>query len=227
MFEQLLEFRTEMESSLTWRLDEYRILKKIIKDENRISVIKVLIVMLYAHLEGFYKDCMECYIKLINETGMDLKKFNESLITASLHKQFSSFEDVNRKCRELTTVPPAEDYLHRFHRRKELTKLFNTEYLNRNVRIKENIINTKSNLTYAVWQENLYLLGLDKDYFSHYHKNIDKLVRLRNNIAHGSQRDPIDANEFDKLESNIIELMESLILYLYDYCYYEKYKSEI
>ena len=223
MSEQLIEFRAEMESSLLWRLEEYRRLKNTIKEDNKVAVVKVLIVMLYAHFGGFYKDCMDYYIDFINSTQLELECLNTSLIAASLHREFSSFEDTNRKCRELTTTPPVEDYLHRFHRRKELTKIFNTSYLTKKVKIKDLVVNTKSNLSFQVWQENFYILGLDVTLFSDYQKNIDKLVNLRNNIAHGSQKEPLDYSEFDSLEFKIIELMEKLIVYLYEYCFENKY----
>lgn len=223
MSQRLIEFRTEMEEALSWRINEYTHLKNAIKDDNKIAGTKVLIVMLYAHLEGFYKDCMECYIKLINQSDYTLNQMNESLITASLAKQFSSFEDMNRKCKELTSVPPKEDFLHKFHRRKELTKVFKSDYISRKVRIKDSIINTKSNLMFSVWQENFYILGLDEKYFQDYQCHIDKLVNLRNSVAHGSQRDPIEFSEFEILQTKIIELMENLIIYLYQYAYDQLY----
>ena len=225
MSEQLINFRAEMESALLWRLNEYNHLKNVIKDDNKIAVTKVLIVMLYAHLEGFFKDCMECYIRFINSTNRKVKEFNDSLITATLTKQFSSFEDMNRKCKELISVPPAEDFLHKFHRRKDLTKLFNSMYLDRQIRIRDNIINTKSNLMYSVWQENFYIVGLDEKYFHDYQFIIDKLVNLRNSVAHGSQREPIDYQEYIELEIKVFELMEELIKYLYRYCFEEKFLS--
>ncbi len=225
MCEQLIEFREEMECSLYWRLDEYRHLKNVIKDDNKIAVVKVLIVMLYAHFEGFFRDCMECYIKFVNSTNRKVKEFNNSLITATLTKQFSSFEDMNRKCKELISVPPTEDYLHKFHRRKDLTKLFNSDYLDRQIRIKDSIINTKSNLMYCVWQENFYLLGLDEKYFHEYQPIIDKLVNLRNSVAHGSQREPIDFQEYQVLEGRLFELMDELIKYLFKYCFDEIFLS--
>lgn len=227
MSQYLIDFRTEMEEALSWRLNEYTHLKNVIKDDNKIAVTKILIVMLYAHLEGFYKDCMECYIKLINQSDYSLNELNESLVAASLSKQFSSFEDMNRKCRELTSVPPTEDYLHKFHRRKELTKIFNSDYINRKARIKDSIINTKSNLMFSVWQENFYILGLDEKYFQNYQKHIDKLVNLRNSVAHGSQREPIEFSEFEVLQKQIIQLMENLITYLYQYSYDKLYLANI
>lgn len=219
MLELLTEFRNDMESSLSWRIEEYISLKNLLKDENKVAVVKTLIVILYAHFEGFFKDCLEGYVKYLNSLNLKIGDFNDFLIAAALSREFSSFEDMNRKCKELTTVPPAEDFLHKFHRRKELSRIFTSRYLEKILRINDNVINTKSNLKYWVFQENFYILGLDDSDFKNYQKNIDRLVNLRNSVAHGSQKEPIEFDKYLKLEENIIELMEELIKYLYRNCF--------
>lgn len=221
--QNIVDFRSDMEESLSWRLNEIVTLKNLLREDNNIPVVKILIVMLYAHFEGFFKDCLECYIKYINSTELSLNNFNDSVITASLNREYAAFENINRKCRELTSVPPAEEFLHKFHRRKELTQKLASDYLNRKIRIDEKIINTKSNLDYAVLQENMYVLGLDYNYFSSHQNTITKLVRLRNSVAHGSQRNPIEFMEFEKFEKDIIEIMEEMIKYLFEFCEEKRY----
>lgn len=216
--QDILEFRSDMEESLSWRINEIITLKNLLREDNNVPVVKTLIVMLYAHFEGFFKDSLECYIKYINSTELLLKQFSDSIITASLNREYAAFENMNRKCKELTSVPPTEDFLHKFHRRRELTQKLTSDYLNRKVRIDEKIINTKSNLDYSVLQENMYILGLDYNYFLDKQDNITKLVRLRNSVAHGSQREPIEFTEFEKIEKDIFEVMEEIILYLFQFC---------
>ena len=212
--QNILEFRNDMEESLSWRMDELRVLKNLLRENNNVPVVKTLIVMLYAHFEGFFKDCLECYIKYINSTGKLLKYFTDSLITASLNREYAAFEDLNRRCKELSTTPPAEDFLHKYHRRKELTQKLTSDYLNREIRIDDKIINTKSNLDYNVVQENMYILGLNYNHFLDKQYNITKLVNLRNSVAHGSQREPIEFEEFEKIERDIFEIMnEEMMLY--------------
>ena len=221
--QDILDFRSDMEESLSWRKNEIVTLKNLLREDNHVPVVKTLIVMLYAHFEGFFKDCLECYIRYINSTEMLLNKFDNSIITASLNREYSAFEDMNRKCKELASVPPAEELLHKFHRRKELTEKLASDYLNRKIRIDEKIINTKSNLDYSVVQENMYVLGLDYNYFSDKQVTITKLVRLRNAVAHGSQKEPIEFMEFEKIERDIFEVMEEIIRYLFQFCLEEKY----
>lgn len=221
--QDILEFRSDMEDSLSWRVNEFMSLKNLLRDDNNVPVVKTLIVMLYAHFEGFFKDCLECHIKFINSTNLTLDNFADTIITASLSREYASFEDSNRKCKELTSVPPAEEYLHRYHRRRELTKKFTSNYLDKKIRIDEKIINTKSNLDYCVLQENLYILGFDYNYFVDKQDTINKLVKLRNAVAHGSQKDPINFTTFVKMEEDILGIMEEIILYFFDFCYEKKY----
>jgi len=221
--QDIVEFRSDMEESLSWRINEIVTLKNLLRGDNNVPVVKTLIVMLYAHFEGFFKDCLECYIKYINSTELSLNNFNDSIITASLNREYAAFENMNRKCKELTSVPPAEDFLHKFHRRRELTQKLASDYLNRKIRIDEKIINTKSNLDYSVVQENMYVLGLDYNYFSDKQNTITKLVRLRNSVAHGSQREPIEFTEFEKIEKDIFEVMEEIIRYLFEFCSERRY----
>ena len=221
--QNILEFRSDMEESLSWRANEIVALKNLLREGNHAPVVKTLVVMLYAHFEGFFKDCLECYIKYINSTNLILNQFNDTIVAASLSREYAAFEDMNRKCRELTTIPPTEDYLHRYHRRIELTKKFNTDYLNKKIRINENIINTKSNLDYATVQENMYILGLDYNYFSGRQTIITKLVKLRNAVAHGSQKAPISFFEYEEMEKSISGIMEELIVYLFEFCHEKRY----
>lgn len=221
--QNILEFRSDMEESLSWRINEIVMLKNLLREDNKVPVVKTLIVMLYAHFEGFFKDCLECYIKYINSTELTLDKFSDSIITASLNREYAAFENMNRKCKELISVPPAEEFLHKFHRRRELTQKLTSDYLNRKIRVDEKIVNTKSNLDYSVMQENMYILGLDYNYFSDKQNTITKLVRLRNSVAHGSQKEPIEFIEFEKIEKDIFEIMEEIIKYLFQFCLEERY----
>lgn len=49
------------------------------------------------------------------------------------------------------------------------------------------------------------------------------LVRLRNSVAHGSQKEPIEFAEFEKMEKDIFEVMEEIIKYLFQFCLEKKY----
>lgn len=221
--QDIVDFRSDMEDSLSWRINEFMSLKNLLREDNSVPVVKTLIVMLYAHFEGFFKDCLECYVRYLNSTELQLNNFCDAIITASLSREYAAFENINRKCKELTTVPPAEEFLHKYHRRRELTQKFISDYLNKKIKIDEKIINTKSNLDFSVLQENMYVLGLEHNYFIDKQNTITRLVKLRNAVAHGSQREPIDIIEFEKVEADILEIMNEIIRYLFGFCAEKRY----
>ncbi len=221
--QDIVDFRSELEETLSWRMLEYLSLKNLLDADEHVPMIKALIVMLYAHFEGFFKDCLEIYINYINSSDKQLYEFNDSLIAAALSREYGMFENINRRCKILTSDPPVENFLHRFHRRKELTRIFTSSFLLNQIRIDEKIINTQSNLDYGVMQENLYILGLDYNYFESQKDFINRLVNLRNSVAHGSQKGPINPIELEKIEKTIFEVMTEIITYLYEFCYENKY----
>lgn len=69
----------------------------------------------------------------------------------------------------------------------------------------------------------MYVLGLDYNYFSEKQNNITQLVRLRNSVAHGSQKEPIEFTQFEKIEKDIFEIMEEIIIYLFQFCSEKKF----
>lgn len=221
----LAEFRADLEESLNWRLEEYFCLKNLIRDDDVIPTIKTLIVMLYAHFEGFFKDALEVFVNFINSIQEKRNFFIPALIAASLNREYAAFENMNRKCKLLSTVPPAESTLHRYHRRIELSHIFSSNYMTDTLRIEEKIINTQSNLNYEVLQENMYILGLDYSMFQDRISIINRLVSLRNSVAHGAQRNPISIEELEVLEGNTLAIMNTLITYLYTFCFDGKYKK--
>lgn len=223
MQRNILDFRSDLEEAFSWRILEYNALKNSLREEDKFPIIKTLVVMLYAHFEGFFKDCLELYIQYINSSEKILSEFNDAIIAAALTREYGAFENINRKCKELTSVPPAEAFLHKFHRRKELTKVFTSNYLNKKIRIDEQVINTKSNLDYGVLQENLYILGLDYNKFEDSRESINKLITLRNSVAHGSQKNPIEFDELEKIENDIINVINDIIQYLYEVCLNEQF----
>jgi len=71
------KLREEMEYELTWRTDELRMLKNnlslILKDEDKDKYRKSLIVMLYAHFEGFSKTCFNSYKTNLSKAVLNYK----------------------------------------------------------------------------------------------------------------------------------------------------------
>ncbi|SFV62374.1 hypothetical protein MNB_SV-12-926 [hydrothermal vent metagenome] len=213
------ELREEMEIELTWRSDELRMFKNtshfIIKEEIRKKYRKSLIVMLYAHFEGFSKTCFLTYIKYINSLKLkriDVKDKPE-LIASSMNSVFKKYDDKDRKNDFFKRKSPNDKNIHSIYRKADLINEFQ-DYFNEILIIEDEVIDTESNLWSHVLAKSFYKLGMKHDLFKNSNKSIDTLVNLRNSIAHGSERRGIAEKQYDKLEKEIMTVMERLILIL-------------
>lgn len=214
------ELREEMENELTWRSDEFRMLKNslqyVLKYEDKLKYRKSLVVMLYANFEGFCKICLLSYIKYLNQLNIKRKNINNKpeLIASSMYKIFQLYDEKDRKNKIFKTNLPDDKNLHSVFRRADLIREFNN-FMDEEVFLDDEIINTESNLWSYVLSKNLYVIGINHDIFKDYNKDIDKLVNLRNSIAHGSERRGITEQTLEILEKCILKnVMPNIITIL-------------
>lgn len=211
---QLEEIRAEMEEELTWRQREIVFLKNVMmrisKEEDRERYRKSLVVMLYAHFEGFCKTCLLIYIKVINDLNLTRKEANDYLVTLSMEGIFNGYDNLDRKCKTFKRELPDDTNFHRFYRRADLVLQFN-EFLDEKLVIADSVINTESNLWYHVLKKNLFKLGIDYTVFDKYQSSINILVNKRNSIAHGSEKFGISENDCEKIQEDIVEVMNNII----------------
>lgn len=207
-------YRTEMEQELTWRSNELRFLKNqmsTMNDENdKEKYRKSLVVMLYSHFEGFTKTCLQIYLKAINDQVLIRKDVNECIVAASMDQVFKKYEDKDRKCDIFRRSLPEDKHIHKIFRRTDMVIQFH-EFLEEQVHLPDEIVDTESNLWYKILQKNLYKLGIDSESFANYESKIDELVNLRNSIAHGSERTGIKENRYQKLENSVYTTMNELL----------------
>jgi len=213
----IVELREEMETELTWRSDELRMLKNnlanIPKDNDKEKYRKSLIVMLYSHFEGYTKMCFLIYIKFINSKKLKRStlKMKPELIASCMNDVFKYYDDKDRKNKFFKRSLPDDKKIHALYRRVDLVNEFQT-YLDEVLAINDDVINTESNLKSFVLAKNFYSIGIEHEIFKYYDKDIDKLVNLRNSIAHGSEKNGIKEEEYNKLEKIILkDIMNKLI----------------
>ena len=84
------EVWTQLEVDLEWRHSELRLLSNTLaplREDERSRLRRAMLVMLYAHLEGFCKVALTTYVKVINRAAPTCRQVQESIAAAS-------FEDV-------------------------------------------------------------------------------------------------------------------------------------
>ena len=155
------ELRAALEVELAWRQEELAFFKNQlseIAEKNKNKYRKSLVLILYSHLEGYIKICLQTYVQYINSQGLNRKDVNTGLMVASMHKEFVAYENLDRKCETFRKELPNEARLHRFYRRVDFMEKVE-DFKEQELNIDNQIIDTESNLWYIVLQKICIKLG--------------------------------------------------------------------
>ena len=183
---------------------------------------KSLVLILYSHMEGYIKIALQTYIKYINAQNLPRKDVISGLMAASMNPIFNAYDNLDRKCDIFRRKLPEDSVLHRFFRRVDFLNQLE-DFKNAPLIIEDSVINTESNLWYAVLQKNLYKIGLPVDMFEQYHSDIDALVNRRNSIAHWDSHSGVTSQDFLKWEGKIKRVMSDITMLIYDYANRRQY----
>lgn len=216
-----------LEDELLWRFEEMNFFKRQLEnlneDNEKKKYRKSMVLILYSHLEGFIKSALINYAQYINGLGKKREEFDFALIATSMNKEFKDYENKNSKSPLFKNRRvPSDDAIHGVYRRINLLES-SSSLLSQPLVIKDDAVDTESNLWYIVLQKNLYRMGLPMNMFEEYRSNIDNLVNRRNSIAHGSRTDGVAEEEYKKWEDSTKAVMESIVRKIYLYANNEKY----
>jgi RiboL-PSP-HEPN len=213
------DFVAELYRGYDWHFDEVRRLKNLfadIDDESLQSEYrKSLVLVLYAHFEGFCVFSLQHYLAAINRAGINCDKAVSAILAGSWEPMFNAMEHGDQKCRIFSRTLPNDPSLHRHWRRRHFVEEMD-RLLARPVNIPENTIDAKSNLNANVLQRNLFLLGLDHHFVDPHTETIHNLLGRRNRIAHGDDRRGVSSLEYDGFDSAVFVICCQLIDMLAD-----------
>src|SRR5574337_1061994 len=156
------ELWAEIEAEQEWRQSEIRFFQNqilnITSEKEQDKFRRVLILMLYAHFEGFCKFAFNLYIDAVNREGITCAEVNFAIAAASLNDLFVSLRDPLKKCSGFKRELPDDTTLHRFARDREFLEQY-VEFEKRLVSIPDEVIDIESNLKPIVLRKILYRLG--------------------------------------------------------------------
>lgn len=196
----LEELYDSLSNELSWRKRELYELRSIIeqytspsniKPSRRNVVLRSTITMIYAHWEGFIKTSASAYLEFVAA---------QRLKNIELAPQFMA----------LSTRPLLNNM---FQSKKATDHIAVVDFFLNNMNDRSHIpyrdvINTESNLSSKVFENIVIMLGLDYSIFATKEKLIDdKLLYLRNSIAHG-QHISVDYQSVRELLEQVISMME-------------------
>ena len=118
-------------------------------------LFRSLVLLTYAHLEGFCKFALLAYAAAINALRLPCRDASSAIVAASLGNVFAALRDLNRKHPALGRKLPDDRELHMLWRERTFVDAYD-EIVSQHVEIPDRIVDTKANLNSVVLKRNLY-----------------------------------------------------------------------
>ncbi|HCG5263667.1 hypothetical protein HJ093_12175 [Vibrio parahaemolyticus] len=166
---------------------------------------RMCIPMIYAHWEGFVVDALKIMLKHLNGLKLDSSKLPPNLVVVGLGDAYKTLSGKQS-----------------FQQRIDFTNKLN-ELMSEPVKFKTKV-DTKSNLKSNVFKELCDSFKFDSAKFSDQLADIDRLVNIRNSIAHGENSMQPDMKNIEKYIVSVKEAMDLLMYEIDDYLTKEKYE---
>ena len=208
MYKRILE---EIEADKDWRNLELTNIKIICQklDNRELNklILKSTIPMIYAHWEGFVVTSLRKVNRYLNSLEYSYSDFHINLLT-------NAYED---------NIKNLDSSLGYDKRVKHLNIIF--EKLTNSVAFSTKI-DVKSNLKFQVLQDICMRFNLNINSFQEHKRDLEKLIQIRNSIAHGE-----NAYSFEKYEdieqytTLLSNLMDILHIEIEEFFVDKKYKN--
>jgi hypothetical protein len=175
---------SEISTDNNWRYRDFAKFKKMSLKVDKELWYRMCVPMIYAHWEGFVINSLKTLITHLNQLELAPNNIKTNLIVICLEESYKSLSGKQS-----------------FGQRVEFTNKFQST-LNKKVKFQKKI-NIKSNLRSSVLEElcNMYCFNFET--FKGVTSQIDKLVNVRNRIAHGE-------NSIVLTEENLMEYIETV-----------------
>jgi hypothetical protein len=206
------ELRAQLEDDLAWRLDELRHLRNTLlgnlEAENwPASAIRALIVMQYAHLEGFVRNAFSLYVAAINDESLDAENIHPNLFASAMISEFESLRTGGGE-------QESEDARLTRRARKQV------EFVRKLVAAGKSPLSIDSDAAVSmemnfgtdVLRRTLYRLGLAEDSVNNsYFNSLEFIRNARNDIGHGSRRERISPRMFEAHRARCEQFMNDIV----------------
>lgn len=181
-YEDIEEDRAVREAEV--RLIE-RYYNAAVSANERTMLARSLVLLTYAHVEGFTKFALQTYISVINGMKIPCYKATLPLAAATLSSVFAALRDVNARHSVFRDLPSDHD-IHLQQRNVDFIEKYDT-IMAQVVDIPDSAIEAATNLNSRMLKRALFKMGLSLPELEPYHGTIDRLLGERNAIAHGDR----------------------------------------
>ena len=187
------ELQEILDDDYAWRRKELTAIYTNVQSSKPLLLktnIRIGVVMLYAHWEGFIKSAAESYLIYVACKKLTYAELSNNFVALSLKLKLNEFQNTNKNTIHTQIV----DFL-----RGDLN--------NRAQVPSENIIKTQSNLNSEILKEILSVVGVNYSNYELKQNYIDaQLLNIRNTVAHGQDIE-MDSKEYMELYNEITTLI--------------------
>jgi len=206
----LSELRAELEADRAWREEEIRRFQnqgtQLLNPADLDLYRRLLVLILYAHYEGFCKFAFTLYIGAINRESLQVAEVSHAIAAIAMSDILKALANPDSKADEFRNVLLDDPKVNKFARQREFLRRLDT-YRAQTVSIPDDAIDFESNLKPVVLRKSLYQIGLRHDQFKSIEGEITQLLKSRNDIAHGSTKAGIDGKTYSRLRQCAFKVM--------------------
>jgi HEPN superfamily protein len=212
----LAELRAQLEEDLGWRSDELRLLRNSLlgeldKADWPSHAMRALLVMQYAHLEGFTQNAFHLYVRMVNEQRLPVDELHTNLLATSLADEFK----ILRSGASIGNQIEDEDdgtYLRRAKRHVNFVERVRSVSKGPLYVDPDHAVSMEMNLGADVLKKTMYMVGIpessmDGSYFS----SLEFVRRTRNDVGHGARTETIHPGLFEAHMTKCASFMNDLV----------------
>jgi hypothetical protein len=190
------ELSDKLSNDLAWRKKELSEIKSLVEarnvsDQRHKVLLRSGVCILYSHWEGFVKLAANSYLEYVRLKKLTYKELSSNFLALAMKEKLKEAKETNKPS---LYIPVCDFFLSELNQRSTLPK---------------DAISTASNLSSEILKEITDILGIDFSLYSTKSVLIDtKLLKTRNEIAHGNNYSVFEKEEYIELHIEIIGMLD-------------------
>lgn len=205
------ELRAQLEEDLAWRFDELRHLRNTLlgsleQTDWPAAALRSILVMQYAHLEGFAHNAFKLYVDAINSRKLRAHQVRPHLFACALTSEFNELR---------VGSGDQEDIEGRLTRRANnqvnfvnKLRLLSAEEIMIDA---DRAISMEMNFGADVLRRTMFMLAIpESEVNTQYYGSLEFVRRARNDIAHGNRKEVISPRLFERHQKVCEQFMNEL-----------------